>query len=369
MFRKIILIILLILPVLAACDSSNPEEVAELPTRFIPPTFTPTNTATPTLTRTPSLTPTNTLTFTPSLTATPTLSSTPSHTPTHTPIPATNTPSLTPTNTLTFTPVATATPVPTNTPAGPQILSFSASATAVNGGTPITLSWQAIADIAIMEELNVQGSVIQTWSITPSGQLQVTVPNIGPQVIYRLKIQKGGMELTQSIPIQVTVTCPTPWFFGGVNAPPGAGCPAGPASSIVGKLQLFERGLMFNLTLNAQNRVYGLNALNGRFMVYQSAWDGSTITSIPCGTAPSGLFDPQDVFNWAYHNTLGTQGLWCDATSGIGWGTGAANLAVNFTVQFEQNNTTFYIGIPGYGVVRIIPGEAQTGTWTRLNIQ
>lgn len=220
-----------------------------------------------------------------------------------------------------------------------------------------------------MEELSVSGSVTQTWSVTPTGQLQVIVPNSGSQVIYRLKVSKDGQELTQSIPIQVQLTCTTPWFFGGANAPQGAGCPSGAASTVTGKLQIFERGVMVNINLSGQNRVYGLNATGGRFMVYQSGWDGVSTTNVPCGDAPAGLVSPQDVFNWAYHNTLGTQGLWCDATSGIGWGTGNASLTVNYTVQYEQNNTTFYIGIPGYGVVRIVPGEAQTGTWQRLNVQ
>ncbi|MFW5748746.1 MAG: hypothetical protein ACOCYT_03950 [Chloroflexota bacterium] len=364
----IVVLALTIVPLLAACGGSEEAEVGQLPTRFVAPTDPPTATATATdpssptplatftATNTPSLTPTDTLTTTPTLSPTPSLSPTPRATATFT---------LTPPPTATNTPIPTATPIASATPNTPQINSFEASAASVAGGTPITLTWQAVGDIARIDQLGEQGTVQQTFSVQVTGQLPVTVPNTGGQVIYRLTVQRGGQEVSRSIPVQVQVTCAIPWFFGAQLAPPEAGCPLAAQTNITGKLQVFERGIMLNLSINAEDRVYGLNGQNNRYMVYRNNWDGVTTYTVPCGTAPAGLQNPQDVFNWAYHNTLGTVGLWCDATNSIGWAVAPANLSVSFTVQFEATGTGFYIGIPGFSTVRI-SGEPQTGTWQRL---
>ncbi len=92
------------------------EDVAALPTRFVPPTatatFTPSTTPTPTRTPFPTLPPTETATNTPVPSDTPT----PSLTPT---IGASPTATITNTPTMTFTPAETDTPTPTATPTGP----------------------------------------------------------------------------------------------------------------------------------------------------------------------------------------------------------------------------------------------------------
>lgn len=359
-FRSRLLLCFLILPLLlAACGGDDPDEVGALPTVFELPTLTPSNTPTetPDVTATFTSTPTATFTFTPTHTFTPTPTLT--RTPTNTRPPATATFTLTPT--ATNTPLPTATP----TPEGPQIINFAASAQIAPGNTTITLSWETVSDSVRIDQLNVQGFVQQTFTVVPTGQLPVVVPNVSGQVIYRLTAQRGGLEVTRSIPVQVQVQCAVPWFFGNQNAPPEAGCPTAAPITMTGKSQIFQNGVMFNVLIGGQDRVYGLNALNNRYMVYTNNWDGTTTYTAPCGTAPSGFTNPQDVFNWAYHNTLGTVGLWCAADTGIGWPLSPATLSNTITYQFEAQGTAFYVNIPGYGTLRI-SGQPTTGTWTRI---
>ncbi|MCL4253052.1 MAG: hypothetical protein KJ043_04660 [Anaerolineae bacterium] len=375
MARLRVIFILIILLSLAACNGTT-EEVAELPTRVIlpseTPTFTPspteTATHTPTVTATsttaPSNTPTNTVTFTP------TPSSTPTTIPSATPIP--------PSPTATITPLPSNTPAPTLTPTPntPQIISFRSNLTPVNdtltaqGGTGIILYWETSADIVRIEQLSIQGTVENTISVTPVGELPFTLPTGVSQVVYRLVAERGGISATRNLPINIQVVCSVPWFFGNQLALPQSGCPTSGSLSLVGKIQFFERGMMLNLTLGGQNWLYGIigtPATNGSYIAYVSGWDGVSQSTALCGTAPSGFFAPQDVFNWIFNNTstlsVGNY-VWCDRTNALGWGVGNASLSVTYTVQYESNNVAFYISIPGYGVVRISGGAS--GTWQKV---
>ncbi len=182
---------------------------------------------------------------------------------------------------------------------------------------------------------------------------------------YRLVVTRGGQEVARSVPINVQIPCTISWFFGNQFVTDGA-CPLAQEISGVGAYQPFQNGFMVFVTANGQNRVYGFNASNGQYAVYNNAWDGTTVFPCPCGNAPAGLFEPQGVFNWAYNNTNGTVGTWYGPT-GIGWSTALADTNNVQVVQFEQNGTTFYMRIPGYGVVRLsgaVPGTI--GTWTRV---
>jgi hypothetical protein len=122
---------------------------------------------------------------------------------------------------------------------------------------------------------------------------------------------------------------------------------------------------MFDLNADGQNLVFGLNTSNSRYMQHTSAWDGVTTYTEPCGTAPAGLINPQGVFNWAYHNTQGTVGLWCDANTGIGWATSDQAQGVAFQAQAESNSTAFFVNIPGFGLVRFAGGANPSG-WQRI---
>jgi hypothetical protein len=333
-----------------ACQPASPE-VAELPTLMILPSFTPTNTPTNTPTPTPTpthtltptptntLTPTNTFTFTPSATFTASITTTFTTTPTFT---------STPTSTATNTPPATA------TPNLPQILSFTASATTVQGNSSVTLTWNAIADTARIDQLNQQGSVIQTFTVVPNGQLPVTVPgNLGRVVIYRLAVQRSGQEVTLSIPI--TILCSQSWFFGDQNT---TGCPQAPALSGLGRFQQFERGYMVYVNANNMTTVYGLVNQNSQYISYITSWDGQTQYSC-AANPPNELLPPKSIFMWTYCNTNAPTGSWIQT---LGWGTSDLNTD-DRKIQYEEGTGAFYIDSP-IGVFRF-SGTA-SGTWTKV---
>lgn len=342
---------------LAACQTQ--QEVAELPTLAVLPSLTPSNTptstplASPTPTNTATSTATNTLTSTNTITRTPTRTPTSTITATST---STSTPSATATNTLTNTPVATNTPIATNTPPGPQILSFTASATNVTANTSIVLTWNAIADTARIDQLNGQGAVVTSFAVVPAGSLPVSVPgNTGTLVVYRLVVQRGGQEANFSVAI--TVQCATAWFFGNQFAPPGSGCPTGPQVSGIGTFQQFERGFMLFTAANNLNTIYGAQNQDARYISYTSGWDNTTVYTC-FGTPPSGLFAPQGVFGWTYCNTNAPIGGW----------SGAVGYAIsnpdnnNRTIQFEDTGAV-YIDSP-IGVFRF--SGASNLTWRKI---
>lgn len=342
-----------VLLILTGACSNDVQQVAEIPTEFVLPSQTPSDTPTSTLTPTTTLTPTNTSTTTNTPTLTPTasvtasLTFTPSTTPTFT---------LTPTDTATNTPPASATPTATATSAQPQILSFTASTTTGAPGTSITLTWQSVADGARIEQLNTQGAIVQALgTVTPSGSLPVTLPSgQGNQVIYRLVAGRGGQEVSSSLPI--TLTCQISWFFGDQFAPAGSGCPTAVGTVASGAFQPFERGVMIFLASN--NKVYGLQNQNNQFLAYTSTWDGTTTYNC-AGTPPGGLFAAQGVLDWAYCNTLGSGGLWKDL---LGW---ASTNIDGSTRTFQLSDTgAFFIDAPGGAVYRFSGGDS--GTWIKV---
>ena len=361
-----------VVPTLAVLPSPT---ATDTPSNTPPPTWTssPTDTALPTETPIPSDTPTETpsLTLTASQTLTPSLTNTSSLTPSDTPT-RTLTPSKTNTFTLTPTPSDTSTPVPSDTPSqtststptftatiqGPTIISFGANMTSVIANTSITLAWVAQADGARLETLTSQGAVLQSFPVLPTGQFTVAVPgNLGRVVSYRFVAIRNGVEDSRTI--AVSVACQFSWFFGDQYAPQNAGCATTPITAD-GRYQSFENGLMLYVSANGLNHVYGLQNTNALYIGYSNAWDGSTLNN---AGAPNGRFMPQEMFNWAYYNTLAPIGSW---NSAIGWGT--ANI-VNAprTIQWEVavgGSNPFYIDAPDGAIYRFSGGD--NGSWNRL---
>lgn len=369
--RRFGLLLLIVPLILVACGGGGgDDDVAELPTLFVLPTltetFTPTITPTPTETPTPTATPTPTQTFTPTAsptpteTLTPTQTLTPTATPTVTPPPATATPTITP------PPTSTPFPTPTPTPNAPQIASFTASAPSAPTGTPVTLTWQATGDSALIEELNVSGVVIQSFSVQVSGTLTVTLPATGSQVVYRLNVQRAGQSVTRSVPVQLQVACPQNWFFGNQLAPADVGCPAGASQIATGAFQPFQLGAMLNITIGGSNQVYAFDTPNGRYIIHANGWDGVTTYSYPaaCDGSPGVLFPPQAVFQWAYANTTSPTGGSFSDTNSLGCATAAINTFAPVTFQTAQNGTLI-MQVPGFGLIRLNPAPALT--WQRIS--
>jgi hypothetical protein len=220
----------------------------------------------------------------------------------------------------------------------------------------VTLTWNALADTARIDQLNQQGAVVQTFTVIPSGSLPVTVPgNVGRVVVYRLAAQRGGQEVTFSLAI--TVQCSVSWFFGDQFAPPNAACPQAAAVKSSARFQPFERGYALDLVINNVNTAIGLVNQDNRYISYTMAWDLTTTYNC-AGSPPSGRFAPQEVFDWMYCNTLAPVGSWID---GLGWATSAINKDQR-TIQFESGTGAFYIDSP-VGVFRF---EPSSGRWTKI---
>ena len=117
---------------------------------------------------------------------------------------------------------------------------------------------------------------------------------------------------------------------------------------------------MLYVSANGLNHIYGLQYDGSLYIGYINGWDGSTLNTSP---APSGRFMPQEMFNWAYYNTLAPIGSW---NSALGWAT--ANI-VNAprTIQWENavgGSNPFYIDAPDGAVYRFSGGDS--GTWSRV---
>ncbi len=367
MSRHVTLVLILAALLSAAC-ASQPQTVGELPTRFVLPSLTPsetpTETHTPTATLTPSATPTPTLSPTPTSSATPTATNTPT---------VTFTPSLTPTVVATST-ASIATESSSVTPATPTveglaIIAFTASAPTASVGSTITLTWQAVGDTARIDTVNPQGIVISQSTVPIVGSLPVIVPSVqGTSVIYRLVVTKGGQERSQIVTVGLTVVCPIPWFFGA--SVPALGCPVAPPETGAGAFQSFEQGVMLYVNANNRNTVYALanqGAVGGLVQqnTYQSlvnGWDG--VTDHCTETPPAGFVKPQQQFNWMACANFGPAGTWRNT---VGWGTAPIQVTT-LSIQFGANGV-FVISAPT-GVIYSftpVPQGQQFGVWQRIN--
>jgi hypothetical protein len=232
----------------------------------------------------------------------------------------------------------------------------------VINGTNVTLFWQAEGDVGRVEQLNANAAVVATYPIVPIQQ-QITVPVVGAggtQIFFRLIVERNFQQ-TISNPVPITVICVASWFFGDQFAPPNAGCPSAGAITTTGAFQRFERGFMIHLGGSGFNRVIAAQDQNALFFSLNNAWDGSTIRT---ESVPPGLFLPQQMFNWAYFNTLAPLGQTWNAS--LGWAI-TDFAAGNRTIQYESGSSStsaFYVDSADGAVYRFSGGDA--GTWTRI---
>jgi hypothetical protein len=293
------------------------------PTPTFTPTFTPSNTATftPTFTFTPSNTPTPTFTFTPTNTFTPTFTFTPSNTPTATATPTfTATPTLTPSNTFTPRPTATPTLPP------PIIISLSADPAEVPSESVINVAWNADGDQVVLDYLNSDGNLIQSFPVAATGAQAFTANvSFGKTATFRLTASRGGRNVTQQV--SVAVQCPIAWMF----SPAPSDCPGQAATFPPMLYQLFERGIGFYDS--GSNRVYIL-AYEGSF---QNSWLPSVAIPAPAITVPSGANLPTGQIGYTWATTP-----WLDGRP------------VAAVVGFALNTAANYIGVIQPGADGII---------------
>lgn len=351
---------------LGACQPNTAE--APLPTLLVLPS--PTHTLTPSATFVPTNTLTSTPTSTPTWTPTPTATVTTTSTPTAT---KTFTPTITPTATITATPAQSLTPTADLTNTFPIIRSFTASSSDVAAGAQITLTWDAVGDLATIERQTPDGIVQERTDVAITGSLPFTVPNTNlNRVIYRLAVSKGGQQVTQSIEIRVQLVCGQQWFFGAQFADANAGCPPSGPITLNGGYQPFEQGFMISIPYEGQNRVYafvrapGKNGLviGDQYGFSANLWDGTTDHCSQVGKLPpAGTTNPLREFNWLACTQFGPGGFWIDV---LGFATGGIDTSVR-TIQ-QESSGAYYIDTPSGEVYRLTPyGAGQlTSTFRRV---
>lgn len=345
--RSILLVLLSLTSAALFAACAPVEDDGELPTLFILPTLTPSDT--PSATFTPSPEPP---TATPQPTATFTATSTPTRT---------LTPTIAATATFTLAP-ATLTPTPTDDldpdALAPRIIRFVASSLSAAAGSQVTLTWEVIGEEVRLEQLDQTGTVVNATPLELAGSIQVVIPTgQGNQVNYRLVVFGGEVELTQVVTVNIALSCAINWFFGNEFVPPNAGCPTGAAESGPGAFQTFQGGVMIYVNANNRNTVYALaNQGAANNQVTQNLYSATTvnwdITLDTCGgrVPPAGLFLPAQMFNNMACGFFGPAGFWIDT---VGFATGPIDTS-NRTIQFEQSGA-FYIDSPIGRVYRFTP--------------
>ena len=344
---QLLTVLLLAALALLGCQPQNVviPTVAQLPS--ITPTFTPT--FTPTLTPTPSFTPTPTFTLTSTATetATPTLTPTQTFTPAFT---ATSTPTLTPT--LTFTPTLTLTPT------GPVIATFTADNYQMPAGSPTVLRWQGSGDTAVIDQINAQGQITQSWAVGPNGEQAVQLPvNQGTTITYRLTIIRNGVPIAQSLTI--TVTCGIDWFFGNQYA--GGACPANLGAIGEGLYQEFSGGIMMYTPTPSEgypgNSVYVLFYNGNQWHRYDNVGNATAT-----GTPPGGQYLPgnailANIWETGVHNGTPVKNL-------IGFALSSGPDASARTYQVQAGGGVIFFDAPNGRVFRMT-GQV-SGNWTQV---
>ncbi len=333
---------------LIGCQPGPPREIPEL---LELPTITPT--FTPTFTFTPSNTPTSTFTPTVTPTSTATVTFTPTFTPTLTP---TATATETPANTSTFTP--TFTPTLTQTPTGPMIYEFSADNYQMPAGSPTVLRWRGDGETAVLEQINANGSVGQSWSVGVTGEQAVTIPqNQGMVITYRLTVIRQGQPVSQSIAIQVT--CGFNWWFG--NALAGGACPAGNQMTSNAEYQAFDGGRMIYVASGNQNYpgnlVYVIFYNGNQWHAYENVGNATPTGSPPAGRHMPGSSILGNIWETGLHNGQPVKNLLQYAL--------IPNVDTQQrTTQVLQGGNVIYIDTPEGRIYKL--NGTLSGTWEQI---
>ncbi|HLY25389.1 MAG TPA: hypothetical protein VKQ72_03555 [Aggregatilineales bacterium] len=330
---------------LSACAPTPPPlpTLAVLPS--VTPTSTPTQTFTPTSTSTgvPTATSTETPSATETVTITPTLPPTLTQTPTMT---------ATPTNTSTATP--TEAPTSTLTPTvAPQIMSLTASPSPVQSGGQVVVAWSADATKLTLDEIDPNGSVLQSVGVGPSGTLSYTLnATNGNQINFRLTAEKANKTISQIV--SVIVACSAPWL---VSPAPGPGCPQ-PAQTGAFTYQAFEYGAAFYVPNT--NQIFFLDGQSQIANVFTNTWNASIVQ--PTQTPPSGFFFPTGPigYMWAH-------GYWSDGRplqAVFGWGISDFQ---NYSGSMQIGpGGEVYLTSPIGGIYRVTIASGSVGIWAKV---
>ncbi len=223
--------------------------------------------------------------------------------PTATPLPsATPTATSTPTATPTATPTRAVArrPAPTATPQWPQILSFTVSASEIDPGQSVVLTWNTS---------NATQVTMTQYDSTYATYPEQAVPTSGSIVLPTFDRERLWHEFTLNVynaagnvasnSIQVYLRCPYTYFFNMAAEHYRYECPAGPASTSAAAEQYFENGRM--IWIESEQSIFVLINGDGVYQ-YADTWTAGQPDGDPSLSAPAGRYKPVRGFGKVWSN-------------------------------------------------------------------
>jgi hypothetical protein len=176
-----------------------------------------------------------------------------------------------------------------------SIVHFAVEPVEIRPGQPVTLTWQVVAEQAILWRIGADGRLAESFAVPLSGTLTLATP---PEQRNRLDFDlyaTAGASAAQAT-VSVRLLCPDDWFF--PNGP--AECPAAPARATLVVAEHFERGLM--LWTQFDDRIYVLysDGAAPRWDSFSNAWFPGQPEDDPSLAPPPGLFQPRRGFGVAW---------------------------------------------------------------------
>lgn len=235
----------------------------------------------------------------------------------------------------------------------PHILSFTVQPNAITVGGTVTVRWDTDAATVTIDELTGTGTQITPpLKVAPKGERNFVVGvSNSNAVLFRLSASRGDLTDTQAI--EVTVQCPSLWFF----QPSPQGCPPQPAQSSTFYFQTFQNGMAFYVP-NTDTLYFLAN--NGQVASYHNQWNPAI--TLPPVAVPAGFTQPvgQIGYTWSFQPWLDGRPL----VATFGYGIGQLQV-YGGTYQPGQIANTIYLRGPDNNVYGLLLSQ---GSWGIVGI-
>ncbi len=226
----------------------------------------------------------------------------------------------------------TPTPTVTATPANaPTITYFRTNVDIADPGDTIQLEWETANSDAVTIYRLLGGVLSSYWEQEPVGVMTYTIAATERNYIsFALYAYRDDYEGYSQATLQITLTCPNPWFF----APSPDECAARDALTSAAVQQPFEHGVM--IWIQELDRIYvlfdGYDA-NGEWNNFADEWDPGDPEDDPSINPPPGLYQPKRGFGLVWREQPNVQ-------ERLGWATApetSFTTAYQTTARFKYN--------------------------------
>ncbi len=238
--------------------------------------------------------------------------------------------------------LAPSTPVVSGTSTA-QVLSFTAAPETVPRGGSVTVAWEVSGSRQVtVWRLSPTGQIAEEAPITtPTGSWSVTLPEYYVDTASFVLNAVDAAGQTAQAGLTVTIICPYTYFF---ETDEPLACPLGPAQTVQGAWQAFERGMM--LWRADTSEILVLYTNGGRVERYRDTWQGEPV--LVDEAPPPGLYQPNRGFGkvWAENPAV---------RSGLGW---ATTLEQGYTMQYQSTGDfrypRLYLTLPDGSMIYIV---------------